>query len=113
MQSLEKVRGMPVKKLFPAHRDSPEDVGARIDELIRHHDERTAGIVQIMKDAGKAVTIFDVAIKMKWDLRKPLLESHPQQLWFACSETLSHLQSLWFKSIVKREERGGILYFSL
>ena len=112
IKSLDKVRRMPVAKLFPAHRDAPEDINARIDELKKHHRERTAAIAEALKNSPVPMTPFDIAMLLKWDLKLPILEAPALQLWFACTETLAHLQSLRFESQVLCEEREGVLYFS-
>ena len=112
LKSLGKVRRMPVAKLFPAHRDAPEDINARIDELKEHHRERTAAIVEVLKNSPVPMTPFDIAILLKWDLKLPILEAPALQLWFACSETLAHLQSLRFKSQVLCKDRECVLYFT-
>ncbi len=111
-QSLLKVRAMPVKKLFPAHRKPPADVNARIDELLRHHDERMAEVLDVTGASHGGISAYDAALLLKWNMRKPIFEAHPQQVWFACVETLAHLQSLMFEGRVRREERGGVLYYS-
>ena len=112
IDSLKKVRAMPVRKLFPAHRAAPDDINVRIDELINLHRGRSATIMQILQDTSKPMSAFDVAILMEWSTRLPILEN-PPQLWFAAMETLSHLQHLRFEGRVKCTEQDEALYFSL
>ena len=111
IDSLEKVRSMPVSRLFPAHRDSPPHINERIDWLKEHHHERSAAIVHILSNSKKPMTAFEVAILLEWSIKGAILEAPLQQLWFACTETLAHLQSLLFKSNIARENRDGTLYF--
>ncbi len=111
-QSLLKVRAMPVKKIFPAHRKPPADINARIDELLRHHDERMAEVLAVIGSPPGGMSVYDTALLLEWNMRKPISQAHPQQVWFACVETMAHLQSLMFDGTVRREERGGVLYYS-
>jgi len=127
-ESLKKVREMPVCKLFPAHRATPTDINGRIDQLIQHHHDRSEAIIQNLKAADRPMTAYDIALLLEWNVRTPLLQNQRQprsstcteslphlqlQLWFACMETLAHLQNLRFKSKVQCEEQGAVLYFSV
>ena len=112
-ESLLKVRGMPTQKLFTAHRNPPKDTNARIDELLDHQHLRSRRVLEILGASPTAMSVFEMALQMEWSIPVPLLEAHPQQLWFACSETLAHLQSLWRSSQVTRSSQHGILYYSL
>jgi len=112
INSLRKVREMNVRKIFPAHRVVPSDVNARIDEIITHHDKRLAAIVHQLEIAGRPMNAYEIALRLKWDMRTPLLENLTY-LWFASMETLAHLQNLRFKGRVRCARQGDVLHFSV
>ena len=86
LASLEGLKGLDVDLVLPGHGPLFHDLDGRIDELIRHHEERLS-VMRAVLD-GKPLTPYEVA-RMVF----PEELSH-HQLRFALAETLAHLEHL-------------------
>lgn len=110
LRALEKIRGLPVDLVLPAHERMFRDLDARIHELERHHEERCHEIVEAIK--GGAVTVFQISSRVSWDSR-PWSE---MQFWtkrMAAAETLAHLVYMRNKEEVEEENVDGVLHYRL
>lgn len=111
MDSLARADKLSVDHLFSAHRDLVEDMHVRIWELLAHHENRLKD-VQNALTCNKRLTVYQVAERMKWDyaggdFRKFALT----QKWFAAGEAFSHLDHLYHRGNVQREEEDGTFYY--
>lgn len=88
LNSLNKVRELNPKIVYPAHGDPINDVNTRINEIIKHHEERLNEIYDIISYNGK-LTAFGVAKRIKWYKSWDELSIVDKQL--AVGETISHL----------------------
>jgi len=112
LQSLEKVRRLPVELCFPAHRNLLTDPVRRIDELKTHHVKRLTEILCILSEGPR--TVRQTAAAMHWDLRISDWESFPaNQKWFAAGEALSHLEHLRATGRAERTETEGVLLYQV
>ena len=69
-------------------------------------------ILSILENGRQSA--YQVATQMTWDIDCELWVDFPlPQKWFATGETLSHLQHLERKGVVKREWRQGKAFYSL
>lgn len=107
LDSLQKVRALPIKHCLAGHRTIEGDVYKRIDELTAHHEERLEEIYQAVAEApgsnGDAI-----ASKIRWSARGKTWDMFPpHQKWFALGETLAHLYYLRDAGRVKRREKDG------
>jgi glyoxylase-like metal-dependent hydrolase (beta-lactamase superfamily II) len=86
--SLERIRRLEVDTVLPAHGDPFHGHRARIDEIVRHHDERKAALVGLTRDGARS----------GWQLAAGLFQGIMQRNVFqqrlALQETLAHCQSL-------------------
>ncbi|MBA4549218.1 MBL fold metallo-hydrolase [Thermoactinomyces intermedius] len=96
LQTLEKMKSLPVKRVFPAHGSSFTHYRERIDALIRHHEKRLASIKDKLKTHG-GCTAYDLCR----DLFGTNLNIH--NLRFALAETLAHLEYLRINGAIGRE----------
>ncbi|NLW41332.1 MAG: MBL fold metallo-hydrolase [Tissierellia bacterium] len=111
-ESLKKVYDYPIDYLFSSHRSIVRDHRKRIEELLKHHQERLDEIREIIRD--EKMTVRDVAAKMNWDLRYDNWEDFPSpQKWFASGETMSHLEHLVHIGEAEKTKENGILYYKL
>lgn len=101
MKNLEALLELPIKKVFTAHRELPEDAHGRIKELLSHHETRLQEVLRIMGEYDRPCTAFEVARHMTWSYRSTFMEFPPMQKWFACNEALAHLQYLRFRNKVR------------
>ena len=101
--SLEKVRHMDIKHLFSAHRDMIENHVKRIDEILLHHERRLKEIIDFIGDESK--TAYETAQAITWDFGDGDFEKFGvQQVWFAVSEVLAHMEHLRHKGVLEKTE---------
>ncbi|MHB1314735.1 MAG: MBL fold metallo-hydrolase, partial [Christensenellales bacterium] len=112
LKNLKAIRSLPIKHLFTAHRELPEDPQKRIDTLIRHHENRLMEVLLIVKNGGE-MTPFEVAKQMSWSLKKSFDEFPKMQKWFACSEAMAHLQYLYNDGSLQRNQNGKPLVYAV
>ncbi len=86
LRSLEELRGLPVDLVLPGHGPLFHDLDGRIDELVRHHEERLS-VMRAVLD-GQPLTPYEVARRV---FPEDLTD---HQLRFALAETLAHLEHL-------------------
>lgn len=101
LKSLKKTRGL--RRGFPAHGDVINELDKRIDELLRHHEERLADVLSAL---DRPMTAFEVAGRMHWDMG-PFNSLDSFNKFFAIGEALSHLRYLESLGEVEAAEVGG------
>ncbi len=112
LDNLEKVSQLDIELTLPGHRNLIYNVNKRIAELKRHHQERNAEILAILRQ-GKT-TAYQVATQMSWDIDCSSWEEYPTpQKWFASGEANAHLRYLEGVGQVRKELGDGIKVFSL
>ena len=112
MDNLRKVRNMPVKILLSAHRQPVENVNQRIDELLKHHENRLNEACEILMTGEKCV--YDVSREMKWDYGGGDFEAFPaMQKWFAAMEVFAHLEHLYRTGRVLRKVKKEVYIYYL
>jgi len=112
VDSLYKVRRLKPRVAYPAHRSVIEDVNKRISELLKHHKDRLAEVLNILKKGAQ--TAYEVASKMTWDVKfKEWDDFPPSQKYFAVAEALSHLKYLLEEGRIYRVNREGVYYYSI
>ena len=97
LNALQKVRLLDVDMVLPAHEEPFADLGARVDELLQHHDQRLEQVLAALGDRPSSP--WQTASQVEWtvgswddmDVTNRLL---------AMQETLAHLQLL--------QERGRV-----
>lgn len=102
IESLDGMRVMNVDIVLPGHGPIFHDLGGRIDELLRHHEER----LEVMRReilAGPK-TSFDVSRKVFRD------DLTLYEQCFALAETLAHLDHLVLEGRAERSENGVVTY---
>lgn len=111
LNSLKKVEGLDVRKVFPGHRNPPDSIKGRIDELYRHHLDRLSEIISILGES--TMTAYEVAAQMEWDIKFDNWEAFPStQKWFATGEAIAHLQYLYYEGKVSKFLLDGIWRYS-
>ena len=102
LESLEKVRALPVKLALPGHRHTG-NLEARIQALFTHHRNRVGETLAIVQ-REPGLTAYQVASRMTWDIKADSWEAFPlNQKWFASGEALAHLEYLMEAGQVARE----------
>jgi len=110
MASLTKVRSLPDLTLLPAHGPVAPSSHARVDDLLRHHEDRLAASLAAL-DAGPR-TAHEVARVLPWTRHEhpyDRLDAFARGL--ATMETKSHLDLLVAQGRVTSEPSGdGVRY---
>ncbi len=110
LDSLERLRGLSVKAILPAHEHIFHDLEGRISELEIHHLIRCDEVKAAVYEGEK--TVFQVASAVSWD-SKPWPRMRFWTKRMAAAETLAHLVCLRNRGEVREELRKGILYYGL
>ena len=113
LESLQKVRELPVRLALPGHREGDTSIAGRIDEIVAHHDRRLAEICHL---AGlyPHSTAYDIAPHMTWSMRgKQWKDFPPTQKWFALGETLAHIEYLVDHGVLCCREEQGCRHYDL
>jgi glyoxylase-like metal-dependent hydrolase (beta-lactamase superfamily II) len=93
LTSLALVRELPDLRLLPAHGPVTSSAHQRVDELLRHHEERLSASSAALRDG--ASTAGEVAEMLPWTRRgRRLAELDLSNTAMAISETLAHLDVL-------------------
>lgn len=113
LRSLEAVRALPDARLLPAHGPVTTSVHARVEALVKHHEERLAAM-KILVEKG-ATTAFDVAVASPWGGRSQRryddLEFWDQML--AVHETVAHLKLLVETSdLTTSTDDAGVVHYA-
>ncbi len=110
LRSIKKIRGLPTRKVLPAHEYSFDDLEARLDELEQHHEMR----LQEMLDAisGGADTAYAIARHVTWATGK-FDDFNPWMRRAAVGETLAHLEYLVRENRLQSREEAGVVKFGM
>jgi len=110
IESLEKIRGLDVETVLPAHEYVFEDLDGRVSELHLHHRSRCDEMKRAIGD-GRS-TVFEISAQVSWDSRPwPEMEFWTKRM--AARETLAHLVYLRNRGELEEEAVKGVLYYSL
>jgi len=112
LTSLRKVRRLDVALALPAHEHLIDDLPARIDQIIEHHEFRNGEILAALDREPK--TAFQVAGLITW---MPELggvrfdDLAPPDRRMALSEALAHLEAMRADDRVSRTSRNGLTLY--
>jgi glyoxylase-like metal-dependent hydrolase (beta-lactamase superfamily II) len=111
LDSLRLVRGLPDRRLLPAHGPVAPSVHHRVDELIEHHDTRLTQIDETI-DRG-ADTAAESAHLMLWTRRgRQFGELDLLSQCLAVTETMAHLDVLTLSGRLRRTEVDGTWHYT-
>ena len=109
-QSLAYVNDRDVKKVFPAHEHIFDDLPARVQDILVHHDNRNAVIRNTIDDGP--LTAYEIASRIPWDV--------PDTTWetmltidkrSATLETLAHLEYMKGEGKVTSSTDNGLIRY--
>ena len=111
IDSLDRVRNLPVNIVLPGHRNFFTDLKGRIDELKEHHQHRANEVIDVL--GSYTMSAYEIAAGMTWDIDCERWELFPvAQKWFATGETIAHLRYLESEGRIKRNTNQKIITFS-
>jgi glyoxylase-like metal-dependent hydrolase (beta-lactamase superfamily II) len=113
MGSLRLMLGLPDARLLPAHGPVQDSTHMRVRELLAHHEQRLAEMLQAMRP-GRS-TVYEVAQAIKWTRRQQRfadLEVVSQLL--ATGETAAHLEVLVLRGELTRQtDEDGVDHYEV
>lgn len=113
LESLQKVRELPVDLLLPAHREETGDLAARVDQLTAHHARRVENAVETLR-REPGLTAYEIAGRMAWSIRCRDWADFPlTQKFFAVGETMAHLDYLTARGQAVRRWDGTRYRYSM
>jgi glyoxylase-like metal-dependent hydrolase (beta-lactamase superfamily II) len=109
--SLRLVRGMPDRRLLPAHGPVSPSVHARVDQLLDHHAERLDATASAV--AAGADTAYQVAQRLAWTRRRRrFAELDVFNQCMAVIETSAHLDLLAEQGRLHRTEQDDVRHYT-
>ncbi|MBI4285121.1 MAG: MBL fold metallo-hydrolase [Chloroflexi bacterium] len=114
LASLAEIKALDVNLVLPAHQHLFTHLQQRIEELVRHHDQRNTEILQILKDEAK--TAYELSTKMTWMAVSEEADWPHLSLWerlMAILEALAHLESMNVAGRVKKVMQNSTVYYQL
>ena len=110
--SLRLVRGMPDRRMLPAHGPVSPSVHQRIDELLEHHEQRLARTAETI--VAGATTAHEAAQRLGWTRRqRTLAELDPFNRMLAVTETKAHLDLLVYQGRIRMSTVDGTRHYTL
>ena len=112
ISSLNKVKQLDVTLILPAHERLFDDLPARIEEIIGHHEQRNSEIMEAIHTRPQ--TAYHISTKITWMPTMggvPFKNLAPRDKRMAVSETLAHLETMRVDGRVDKSPRDGIIYY--
>ena len=110
LKSLEEIKALDVNLTLPGHDRPFTRLAARIDEIIRHHGQRNAEILEAI--GSNTRTPYQIAQKVTWGSNNGWDDLPPFHQRMAIFETLAHLEMMAAESRIDKLPRKGIVYYS-
>lgn len=112
LNSLNTVKQLDVTIVLPAHEHIFNDLPARVDEIIRHHEQRNLEILEAIKTEPK--TAYQISTVITWMPSMGGVHFRDLAIWdkrMAVSETLAHLESMKGAGTVTTFSQDNITYY--
>ncbi|MDV2476062.1 MBL fold metallo-hydrolase [Rhodococcus zopfii] len=90
LDSLRAVAALPARRTLPAHRQPIDDLAARTDALVEHHERRLDDLYDSFGD--EELTLWQATERMTW--YRPWHETPPRGKQMAMSEGSAHIRHL-------------------
>ncbi|MEN3306330.1 MAG: hypothetical protein V7603_2532 [Micromonosporaceae bacterium] len=101
LRTFDDLSALPVAEVLPAHEYRFAGLADRLDQLRRHHEERLAELVRLVRD-GPGQTTWDLAQRLTWSRPWEQIEGYMRRA--AIGETLAHLTLLASRGLVHATE---------
>lgn len=111
LESLRLVRDLPDTLLLPAHGPVTASVHTRVEELLRHHEERLAAVLSATRRG--LTTAHEVAHELRWTRRERQLDQlDTVNQMLAIIETGAHLDVLVLGAELTVDEIAGVRHYT-
>ena len=97
LASLDKLEPYDVEEVLPAHEYRFHNLQARLEELRRHHRERFAEVMAVLRQGPDSA--WDIAEHLRWSRPWDEIVGHMRRA--AVAETVSHLEALRIDGVVE------------
>ena len=109
IESLQQIRKLDVDLTLPGHDEPFKNLKERIDEIIRHHNQRNREILLTLASGEK--TAHNIAQGITWGSNGGWKDLPPFHQRMALFETLAHLEMMAGENRVDKYLRQGINYY--
>lgn len=112
INSLNLVKQLDVSLVLPAHEHLFTDLPTRVDEIIQHHEQRNAEILDAINTEPK--TAYQISARITWMPELGGFRFHdlaPGDRRMAVSETLAHLAAMRIDGRVVEFRQDDIIYY--
>ncbi len=112
LNSLNIVKQLEANLVLPAHEQTFTNLQTRIEEIIRHHQQRNAEILEALKAEPK--TAYQISTEITWMPAFGGARFQDLALWnkrMAVMETLAHLKAMEIDGKVSTFLRDKIIYY--
>ncbi len=110
LDSLRRVRDLPVSVVLPGHGAPFHDLAGRVDEITRHHDRRCERMTHALGD--DEATAYTVASRLPWrGSAKGWRDLSPFDRRMAVTETVAHLEHLVLQGNLDKTNRDGLALY--
>lgn len=113
LHSLEAIQQLEVDLVLPAHEWVFTGLKQRIEELYRHHRERKAAIINVLKEGPK--TAYEISLRIPWIINGVIMsfeELPPLDKRLAVMSALAHLEPLRVEGKAERFLQDGTMFYS-
>ena len=112
LESLKELMKLEVNLVFPGHGPAFSGFRGRVEELLRHHEQRSREMLN--KVSSELKTAYQIATEIPWmtdvnPVKFQNLDSRNQRL--ALMETIAHLQFLVKRGEIIRDLKDDIYYY--
>lgn len=114
LNSLRMVKGLDVRLALPAHEHLFTDLPKRVDEIIEHHEQRSAEVLETTRSEPK--TAYQISTVVTWMPELGGVRFQDLAPWdkrMAVAETLAHLEAMRFERKVDKFTRDGVVYYKV
>jgi glyoxylase-like metal-dependent hydrolase (beta-lactamase superfamily II) len=109
LNSLKDLKKLDIELVLPGHEKPFTHLKPRIDEIIRHHEQRNLEILATLK--GEAKTAYQIAREITWSLAVDWRGMPFFHQRLALSETLAHLEMMTTNGQIAKSTRDSIIYY--
>jgi len=112
IKSLNTTKKLDVNLILPGHENPFTGLQPRIEELIRHHQQRNSEILETLKATAK--TAYQISTEITWgsDINGVGWDNlAPWDRRLAILETIAHLEAMRFAGKVDKFLKDGIIYY--
>jgi glyoxylase-like metal-dependent hydrolase (beta-lactamase superfamily II) len=109
IDSLNRMKTLDVRLILPGHDKPFTNLVPRIDEILRHHEQRNREILAAVRDEPK--TAFQIAMEVTWGVSARWQDLPNFHKRMAIFETLAHLEWITAGGRIEKLSQDGMIYY--